>query len=1068
MKIQTLFSALLLSSVAMAQAPALKPFVMKSPNEFRINCISGNGKWACGVYADYSDERYGFLWNLESGEIEMLNPSIPSVAYQVSDNGIVVGHYTDNTYKSNGASLVMAGYWANHKWNRLEMPSDGVVGSRALSVSPDGRYVSGNVVEGGLYTGYIWKDGKIYKELINTTASIPFAINPDGQSAAGWMEFDQERKCCIWEAGGNDVTFLSEWLSPWSYGRKYSHDGSKLLYYGGYNNFGTDTDENWGVYGIYDLATKQKTGIFPPVKNDERGIDFFDISDRGTVVGCLGNDEIAFLMQDGKSYYAEDYLKERGVDLAEEHVLKTEDSDYFQMYRAGTVTADDNIMSFLYYNDDKAEDGQYDSSIQSMVVKFNQPTTGLVPVSVKASQLSGLNSALVSWKPNVAAEGISGYNIYRDGNKINSELVVSEEYIDATASLGTHSYAVTAVYGSDESQKSEACSLEIATKATPAPTAVFAQQRGYNNAYLQWNTPQTNFASLAYSDPDNVSLEGFGLRETGVSMETAVRFDATKTSAYKGQKITSVGFYPLSEQGSWKVNLYTYDATGKLQQIYSQPVTQKLNYGERNEVKLNTPQDLPAGELLVAIEVNVTEASQNILGLDNTRQTKQYSDLVRGTDENGNLEPDFYSIGEVFEETGYLYPASWPIDATIAPADADMSKDEVNHYEVYADGKQVASSETKNYTLANLTNGAHTMGVKAVYKNGIESPLAETTLNIKTDDSKFIGVDSVGVEHKSNTTVTAFWNSPKIVDKVHVQYCDETDISEHAVAAPSDNNYCMMVSALYPSKTFRGRNGYKITGARFIPLTNASYTVMLYENGEQLNEIEVSDFTIGKWNEVKFDEPITLSDKNSYQLVIDCYDCAPNEPVMAIDNTSSVEGYSDLYSINDGESWNPLSSAAVYSNWMIGLSIESPESYYLPVKGYDVTIDGTKQNAELLTQNTLDHTFAAEDAKQHTIQVDVYYNVQPQKSVKGAVNTFFIGTAGITDNAIATISLTKGDNQLTVNGSNVSSVALVAANGATVAQAAGNTVSLNGVTAGVYVVKAVVDGESVVKKIQIK
>ena len=161
MKIQTLLASLLVSGAAMAQTPTMKPIVMKTPNEFQILAASGNGKWACGTYSDYSNEQYGFLWNLETGEIEMLDPSKPSVAWAVSDDGLVVGTYEDTSYKSNGAAVELAGYWANGKWNRFEMPSEDVTSSGAASISPDGHYVTGNVQESGIYTGYIWKDGKI-------------------------------------------------------------------------------------------------------------------------------------------------------------------------------------------------------------------------------------------------------------------------------------------------------------------------------------------------------------------------------------------------------------------------------------------------------------------------------------------------------------------------------------------------------------------------------------------------------------------------------------------------------------------------------------------------------------------------------------------------------------------------------------------------------------------------------------------------------------------------------------------------------------------------------------------
>ena len=54
-----------------------------------------------------------------------------------------------------------------------------------------------------------------------------------------------------------------------------------------------------------------------------------------------------------------------------------------------------------------------------------------------------------------------------------------------------------------------------------------------------------------------------------------------------------------------------------------------------------------------------------------------------------------------------------------------------------------------------------------------------------------------------------------------------------------------------------------------------------------------------------------------------------------------------------------------------------------------------------------------------------------------------------------------------MTGENVESVELVSAAGAVVAKAKGDTVSLNGVPAGMYVVKAVVAGETVTRKVML-
>lgn len=1048
MRKRLLFASLLAGAAAWAQtAPA--PFVMTAPNEYRILSASGNGKWACGVYADYDENLYGFLWNLESGEIELLNPSASSVAYSVSDNGIAVGYYSDNTYRSNGAPTTMAGYWADHKWHRLEMPTATVSQSGASDISPDGKYITGHIEEDGKYIGYVWKDGKIDHMLKYTNGvSMPYAISPDGKLAAGWIQAEN-RTNCLWDAEGNYKYLDYTYQAPFAYARKFSHDGKTLLFYGGWNDDGS-------IKALYDVATGDISKINP---TNGSNFDVFGLSDGASVIVGSESDR-GYIYSNGTWTYADDFLASKGVDLSKLHIFKSDDIDYYYINRASTVSADGNVMGFQYYNDDKDTDGNYSVSMQSMIVKFNQPTTGLSPVSVKSAQLSGTTSVLVSWKPNVAAQGIVGYNVYRDGSQINSSLVSDESYVDANASLGEHKYTVTAVYdGSAESAKSDETAVKVAKVELSAPTDLYARQHGYRSAYLDWKAPFTNFSSLTYFNLDGCDLETFGYNGTDLSIESAILFDKTKVSAYAGQKIQSVGFYPMEAQGGWKINLYTRDAEGKLQLLYSQPVSQTLNYGQRNVVKLDKPVDVPDGDLLIGTEVAVTEASPNILAMDYGRSTNGYSDLVRMKGED-----DFYSIADVWQSANYLYEVSWAIDATVAPENADLTKDNVDHYNVYIDGNLATTTTDNTHIYADLADGEHKLAVSAVYVDGGESPQSAATVNISADETQLAGVDDVRITPNGEAGLNAEWDAPVDRDHVKLQYCSET-ASKQTVTAPAENNYNLMASVIYPSKTFRGRDGYTIRSARFYPTADAVFTVYLYKDGELINQTDVDDYTLNQWNEVKLSEPVAIDPKSEYQLVVDCYDVTPKGSPLAVDNNNPVDMYSNLYSL-DGEGWNPLTSVPVYCNWLIGLTIDSSNGVALPVDGYDVSIDGEKKNTAKLSEPSFFYDFGTKDANEHTLQVDVYYTVKAE-SVKGGVTRFVIGVAGINENTVGKIDMRRGDNEITVSGGNVSGVEIVSVDGAKVAGTSGNTVSLNGVQSGTYIVKATVDGKTVTRKVVI-
>lgn len=1053
MKIKTLGALLLLGANAYAETPTLKPIILRSPRDYQLLAASPNGKWACGAYVDDSQTTYGFRWNLESNEVELLNPAINSIAWSISDDGMVVGEYTDSKYLDNGATATLAGYWKDNKWNRMEMPEGDFVYAACRSISPDGHHMAGYVSDGSSYYAYTWTDFKKPFELIGSSVDIANTVAPDGNGAAGFIT-NRNRQAVYWNGEGKP-TLLTEYQGPWSYGIKFSSDGTKLLYWGGW----AKKDNQYGVKAIYNVNTKETDLLYPLDEGSD--FNFFDINNKGTVVG---SNNLGYIYQNGEAWFADDYLAERGIDLAAEHVGKQPEADYYMISRASTISDDENVMSFQYYNDAKDDNGALAGEFMSMVVKFNQTATGLCPVGVKAQQMKGQNSVILRWKPNVAAQGITGYNVYRDGEKLNKELVATEGYADNNVALGSHKYTVTAVYGSAESEKSQEVDVDVVAKQASAPVNLFAQQHGYNSIYMEWEKPTTSFGSITYFDVDNDDITDIGMGDVGDVMETAILVDSLQMQAYKGQQITSVSFYPMSEQSDWTLNFYAHDAQGALKKLYTQPIAQQLSYGKRNDVVLTTPLSLTSADLLIAVSAKVKQTNGGVVGMGTNNSKDGYTDLVRLS-----ADEDFVSVDQTaFQDGGTVMPVVWTIDATVAPQDANLDNDKVDHYDIYLGSSKIATSKVNTYLAQGLAKGNYNTGVKAVYANGEESPVAYTSTTVEPNEKLLTAIDNVIIsqESASPSAIKAMWAAPKDYDKTEMKYCKET-ASTKAVRGPESNNYALTAGVAYSAEKLRGRAGYNITSVKFYPLDNATYTIYVYENNEVVNQTDIDKVDLEKWNEVKLSEPVTIKANCAYKIAVDCFDVTPKAAPLAVDDAMAVAGSSDLYSLDGGQSWSSLSSNSMNCNWLIGMTIENPDFKYLPIDGYDVTIDGQKRNTELVNHGYFDFDFGTEDANAHTISVDVHYKGVAE-AVKGDTKTFYIGTAGINDNTTATVEIQKGDNEITVVGNGVTSVELVSAAGATVTSAKGNTVSLNGVSAGVYVVKAVVNGETITRKVEVK
>jgi len=1020
---------------------AAKHIVLTAPADYQLMAVSPNGKWACGVYMNYSSAVYAFRWSLESGSIEMLSTSGESIAWGVSNDGTVSGTFSDTELNPNGATIEVPGFYKDGKWTRVEIPSGATVASGGgYGITPDGHYMSGYLYMNNVYVPYIWKDGKIYRQLSDKTG-MPYTIAPDGQSAAGWEDgpVKKNRIPTYWKADGTTV-HLTDYESAWSAGKKFSSDGNKLLLWGGWEVVGGKTQ----VLSVYDVATGNIDRIPSLIEN--ASMDFFDISNKYTVVGDESGR--AYINIEGQGYYVEDYLKAQGVDLSGYGIMEM--NGVLALTSARAISADDGVLGLLYYDTE--------GSMRSMIVFLKEEAAHRAPVEIKGTQLEGIGAVRLNWSAPLGAEAITGYNVYRGNTKINSSPLTSCRFYDKNLASGNYSYSVSSVYGDGTEMKSEPVTVSVLDKQLSTPQALFTRQRGFNGAYMEWSVPATNLIGKSYYDMEASQTAGFGANSGVSGFEVAIGYDKEEIECYAGCKLTEVSFYPMGEQSGWAVNVYTRGTNGALSLIASQPVSQTLKYRERNTVKFDNPVTLPDGDLIIAVSVTLNRTTNDIIGTDFSHGTAGYSDLLRQASEN-----DFYSLYSASLPSGNPLNVTWKIDAVFAPEGASSTSDAVDHYNVYADNSKLGETKDLSYRIDNIAEGRHAFSVDAAYADGKVSGKTVAEMDIVND---YKGIDIVYVKADGNNKITATWQEPADDDKTQVSYAYGTAQSS-APKGPASANYAITAAVdITPSK-LKGYDGYQVRSFRFYPIADALFTFMVQENGEQIYELEVDDYKLNEWNTVELPSSITVNSSSTYKLILDCYDVTPGMAPLAIDNTVPSTFFSDLYSLNSGESWSSFSlETGLSGNWMLGWTMASQDSKPLAVDGYDVNIDGVKRNSSVLTAPKFDWTFATDDGKQHSISVDVYYPAK-SVSVKGDRTYFYIATAGISENVVSEINVRYGENYIKAEGEGVKSVAVYAADGAELASAQGNTLNVSGLGAGVYIVKVNVSGKSVVRKIKI-
>ncbi|MGN0221136.1 MAG: T9SS type A sorting domain-containing protein [Prevotella sp.] len=1036
--------------VSLCTLGAQKPVLLTTPAEYQLMNISPNGKWACGVYVDYNYQARGFLWNLQSGTFTMLSTLEESEAWAVSNDGTVVGVFQHADENSSTSTYECPGIWKNNQWTLLELPA-GSKSGRAFSITPDGQYTCGVITSGYSYLGYIWKDGKIYRQLNSSGTAMPYGISPDGQEATGWID-RINRTACYFKKDGS-VQDLASYQSMWSVGKGFSPDGSKILYWGGYDWSGEDLTQCWGVY---DIATGDSTAVPMYVKNSD--FDFFQISGKGTIVGESNNSSIAYMCVDGVPHSAYQYLQEKGADFSGLGIFTPEGDSIPYMFRTQTISEDDNTVGLLYYAE--TEDGM--AELKSVVVKFDVDSEHGAPAEVTVNNVDKRDIAKVLWMAPVGVEGIQGYHVYRDGERVNDALITATSFYDKGVKEGPHTYQVETVCADNTLVKSEEVAFEMKTAGMSQPISLFARQKGINSAYMQWDEPMSNYPTFGYYDYENPNTQGFGVTQDGLTFECAIKLDKEDMEQFAGYQLSKVDFFPMTAQNNWTLNVYQAEADS-LKLIYTQPITQSLNYQVKNTVKLAQPLAVPAADLYVAISVSVPVASTDVLGMDyGVLNTK--ADLLRMEGESM-----FYSLYEISSYQGYPSYTAWMINAIMEPSDgAAENLDELANYEIYVDGELKTTQTDTEVVLSDMALGSHTVGVKAVFANGKSSDLTSKNLSIA---GRYERVEEVSVSTVGSSSIHAAWETPLDKDATTVTYASgaaATD-ADYGITGPASQNYALMVGALYKSSMFKGYMGYKVDGFRFYPTAESVFTFMLFENGKQIceQEVEADEVMLNGWTQVKLKNPVTINPACDYKMVIDCYDVDPGKAPMAMDGNSCQPNISDLYSVDEyAEDWSSASvDGGIDGNWMIGLDIVDANAQPVNAEGYRVFIDGKVVN-EKLTTNETDYDFGAEDAKKHLIRIDTYYPGLANPYV-GALNYFYIGTAGIDGSKVEKLRLTYGNNILKVQGADVESLSVYTVDGRRVAAAEGAEVQLNAMDAGLYLIKVKANGTTTTRKIEI-
>lgn len=914
-----------------------------------------NGEWATGGVYDGSTYQ-AFRWNTKNDEFEFLNTYGPfSFGYAVTNNGVVVGEFGSTEVLSNGAEIESPCIWYGGKWHVLDHAVLGTIDSGFTSigaaryVTSDGRYVAGALSTAQGWKACVWTIDENMKSSANLLpmeeTGVAEHMSDDASVVGGFDMYGGIRMPAYWTGKPGSYQEIipdgRKHVGQWTITSGVSPDGRYVAtwnkLYDRTNNTIVEFDKNTNVDAVTVAGVTSKGVLY------------------GQAQQLTSADLISF---------ASFYRDGQWVNLQEILVAKG------AKFPAGVKLSDLRYMS----DDEKTffVNATYSNGLSAaMMIKLDENVTTRPPVSVAAKQMSGLATAAISWKAPIAnAAAVTGYAVYRDGVEVFSGKALS--YTDRNLEIGkTYTYTVKALYNGKPGEESEPATVTLKPLSLAAPANLAGQQAGINKVRLAWEAAGTSLPSLQYYSSDR-QISSFGGGKW--DMEAGVRFRNADLKLYEGMAISEVSFYPMSAQKSWTINFYTgSDLNGK--PFYSETIdASTLQFGQQNTIRLKQPVEVPTSEdVVVSVFVDVATSSFNVLGLAIGDNDPGYNDLIRQPGD------PFVSLYLDALQNGLEYPYSWPISLGMAAKDGVVTS--LQGYKLRQDGKEIATvaPNTCKYVIPSVADGNHTYTVSAVYTNNRESDVAEAKVSVAFNDASY-RVSDIIVSRGDDMKATVTWRAPMDDEKTLLSY--STEHYAHGVQTTAADGYSFQAATVYPYNMFEQYVGdYQISGMRFFPVGDAEYS--LYLNGSEgtLWSVELErgvDYILGTWNTIWFDKPISIDGVSTeYQIIADCYDGDAEKPILGMDANPANIMYSDLFSLDDGQTWSSYETeVGARGNWMMGLIITSKEQKPLPVQSYKVYWDGaaTGESVAASSALTASHQFSSIDKESmHNVKVAAIY-----------------------------------------------------------------------------------------------
>ena len=652
---------------------------------------------------------------------------------------------------------------------------------------------------------------------------------------------------------------------------------------------------------------------------------------------------------------------------------------------------------------------------------------------------------------------VAGYNVYRNGEKRNAELLTRRYFEETETKEGEYGYAVQTVYINGETSDMSAAStvdiISTGTAKTPVNTNAKQSSYGYN-VLLTFADPDMyqNAASKENFEDSNIGEEVYGVDgesyQSGWTVNNDEAFDGSKSVTVDAQN-SAFGVIPAEGMRYMRLaarNADDHNGEGTLYVYYSTGGTHRANFIFLQSYKTS--------ESWQDILCELPEGTEYVALAKDASQPKQYVDGLA------------------------LYTAK--------------PKSNLYGFNIYRNGEKINANPVNDisYVDRNLLSGKYSYEFELVTKtSAVSEKSAPVSIDLYYDNGSLAPTNLRVAQQAEGNRLS--WQFPALGEPIYLRWHDGYNYK----AGGLTNGGAFFAGACWFASDLKGYGNLALSDVEvYINQIPEALFLLVYENNTLVRQQFVPNLKQYSFNTIHLEEPLKIDEGKNLRVAVYIEQNEITVP-LGYDRGPARSGRGDLYS-SDGITWQTMedSGSEVDANWNISIGL-SPYSNVLPgtekkaakklpafqpkrmanadltfkavdtkgeassdknvFEGYNVYRNGECLNDELTTDTVFTDTKAFSD-KYLTYQVSAVYSVAGEK-FSDKVTIIATGIDGV--NGQNGVTLKVEDGQLIVLGAhNGDRITVASADGKLIASAIATddyrqTVSLAAATTGTYIVK---------------